>query len=159
MKLGRPVQPVPQDIANEVIKWIANGKTLRDFCRQENMPSFVTIYDWLAKDREFAERFAQARESGHDVIAEECLAIADDGENDWLQTKRGKRVDKECVERSKLRVDTRLKLLAKWNPKKYGDKMELSGTINTVVVAPSPQESPQIIDARARQLPEPEFED
>ena len=41
----------------------------------------------------------------------------------------------------------------------YGDKMELSGTINTVVVAPSPQEQPQIIDARARQLPEPEFEE
>jgi hypothetical protein len=29
--------------------------------------------------------------------------------------------------RSKLRIETRLKLLAKWNPKKWGDKLELAG--------------------------------
>jgi len=36
------------------------------------------------------------------------------------------------IEHRKLRIDTRLKLLAKWNPKKYGDKqaIEHSGEIN-----------------------------
>jgi hypothetical protein len=35
------------------------------------------------------------------------------------------------VEHRKLRIDTRLKLLAKWNPKKYGDKqaIEHSGEV------------------------------
>jgi hypothetical protein len=27
----------------------------------------------------------------------------------------------------KLRIETRLKLLAKWNPKKYGDKVQVGG--------------------------------
>jgi hypothetical protein len=27
----------------------------------------------------------------------------------------------------KLQIETRLKLLAKWNPKKYGDRVQLSG--------------------------------
>lgn len=30
------------------------------------------------------------------------------------------------VQRSKLRIETRLKLLAKWNPKKWGDKLDLN---------------------------------
>jgi hypothetical protein len=36
-------------------------------------------------------------------------------------------LDREHVQRSKLRIETRLKLLAKWNPKKWGDKLELAG--------------------------------
>lgn len=37
--------------------------------------------------------------------------------------------DKEWMLRSKLRVETRLKLLAKWDPKRYGEKItqEISG--------------------------------
>ena len=33
----------------------------------------------------------------------------------------------ENVQRSKLRAWARLQLLAKWQPKKYGDKLELTG--------------------------------
>jgi hypothetical protein len=64
---------------------------------------------------------------GFDAIAEDILDIADDGTNDWVERKRKDGsvdtvVDSEHVQRSKLRIETRLKLLAKWNPKKYGDK-------------------------------------
>jgi hypothetical protein len=31
------------------------------------------------------------------------------------------------IEHRKLRIETRLKLLAKWNPKKYGDKLAHTG--------------------------------
>ena len=70
-----------------------------------------------------------ARETGEEVIAQECLAIADDGTNDWMEYQvteytTAYRLNGEHVQRSKLRIDTRLKLLAKWNPKKYGDKVE-----------------------------------
>jgi hypothetical protein len=127
-KGGRPKESVPQDIAAQVIAWISQGKTLRDFCRQPGMPSFSAIYDWLAKDAEFQTRFARARESGEDVIAQECLAIADDGSNDWQETEFGPRVNNEHINRSKLRVWTRLQLLSKWNPKKYGEKVAHTGS-------------------------------
>lgn len=32
----------------------------------------------------------------------------------------------DMIEHRKLRIETRLKLLAKWNPKKYGDKLDLN---------------------------------
>jgi hypothetical protein len=36
-------------------------------------------------------------------------------------------LDREHVQRSKLRIETRLKLLAKWNPKKWGDRLQVAG--------------------------------
>lgn len=126
MPAGRPTERVPQNIADELVEWIGEGKTLREFCRQTGYPSYGTIYDWIEKDAKFSSRIARARLMGEDVIAMECMEIADDGRNDWMDTRQGKTLDSEHVQRSKLRIDTRLKLLAKWNPKKYGDKLDLN---------------------------------
>ena len=75
---------------------------------------------------------ARAREVGYDSLAEECLSIADDANNDWMQRtdKDGRStgwvLNGEHVQRSKLRIETRLKLLAKFNPKKYGERVQLA---------------------------------
>ncbi len=97
------------------------------------MPAWRTVYRWLAVHLEFAERYALAREIGEDALAQECLKIADDGSNDWMEHfndtgSAGWKLNGEHVQRSKLRIDTRLKLLAKWNPKKYGEKVQLNGS-------------------------------
>lgn len=115
-------------IADEITSRIAAGETLRAICRGDGMPHWTTIYDWLDQQPEFALRFARARETGHDAIAEEALAIADEpvGSTDNGGTDTG------AVAHAKLRVETRLKLLAKWSPKKYGDKQQIehSGQID-----------------------------
>jgi hypothetical protein len=76
---------------------------------------------------------------GYDNIAEECLDIADNSNNDWMNREvrnaRGqieiqRVVDTEHIQRSKLRIETRLKLLAKWKPEKYGDKTIIAGDPN-----------------------------
>ncbi len=119
----------PAKFLPEIHEWIASGKTLRDYCRQVGKPSYGTVYDWLEQDAEANSRFARARLIGEEVIAQECLEIADDGTNDWVLTKFGPQLNAEHVQRSKLRVETRLKLLAKWNPKKYGDRLEHGGEV------------------------------
>ena len=80
-KMGRP--PGSPDYANkeeikvQLTSWMSEGKTLREFCRKEEMPVYATIYDWLEEDAEFSARFARARDMGHDAIAEDALRIAD----------------------------------------------------------------------------------
>jgi hypothetical protein len=115
------------ELEQSIIDWISSGKTLREFCRQDGTPSHDAVYDHEKTSDDFKQRIARARETGEDVIAQECLEIADNGINDWVETKFGPQVNKEVVLRSKLRVDTRLKLLAKWNPRKYGDRTVLAG--------------------------------
>ena len=125
----------PADYLPEIHAWIESGNTLRSYCRQEGKPSDGTVYDWLEDDakREKVEssRFAHARDIGEEVILQECMEIADTPQVGEIVTEKGdgtvevKRTD--MIEHRKLRIETRLKLLAKWNPKKYGDKLAHTG--------------------------------
>tara|TARA_R110000787_G_scaffold139718_3_gene253384 strand:+ start:710 stop:1213 length:504 start_codon:yes stop_codon:yes gene_type:complete len=132
-KNGRPPEKPPQKIVDELLQWIADGKTLRAYCRQDNVPAWRTIYHWLDKDPEFLARIAHARDMGADAIAEETLEIIDTmpmsagGDNP--------RLDSAHVAWMKNRVELRMKLLSKWNPKKYGDKVGVQheGSFNLVV--------------------------
>lgn len=111
--------------AAEICERISNGEPLRQICRDENMPAWQTVYGWMEADADFAKRIARARELGYDAIAQDCLDIADDGRNDSYKDDDGRvRVDTDIVQRSKLRIETRLKLLAKWDPKRYGEKIQ-----------------------------------
>lgn len=121
-------------ILNEIVEWISEGKTLREFCRRNSL-SPTTVYSWINKDDDFCERIARARDIGADVIAEEILEIIDDASNDYMVRDLGEGIevevlDREHIQRSKLRAEMRLKLLAKWNPKKYGDKLDLNHSGN-----------------------------
>ncbi len=124
-KRGRPPEPVPQDKADEIIDWITHGKTLREFCRIEGNPSWRAVYDWIEKDADFASRFARARDAGADAIAEEALEIID-SEPEHVATITGSHRDAAHATWLKNRAELRLKLLAKWNPKKYGDKLDMN---------------------------------
>jgi len=87
-----------------------------------------TVNDWRKADPDIAAQFDEARELGYDAIAAECLEIADDGSRDYMTTADGREVpDHDHISRSKLRIETRLKLLAKWDPRRYGDVLKLSG--------------------------------
>ncbi|AAR97692.1 terminase small subunit [Bordetella phage BPP-1] len=119
-------------IATEICDRIADGEPLRQICRDEHMPAWRTVYHWIEARPEFAERMERARRAGFDAIAEEALEIANtpqtgeetEESDDGYKVKRG-----DMLGHRKLQVETRLKLLAKWHPTKYGDKtsMELTG--------------------------------
>lgn len=105
-------------IKDALIDWIAQGKTLRSFCGMEGMPSSTQIADWRAEDHEFRERFAQARDIGYGVIAEEALAIADTPVEGLIVTESpdGTTTRREdAINHRKLQVETRLKLVARWD--------------------------------------------
>lgn len=146
-------------IVAQIEEWIAEGGTLRAFCRQKGMPRWKTVYRWMADDPEVETHIARARDLGHEHIAEECMAIADESSRDTIETENGPKVNVEWVQRSKLRIDTRLKLLACWNPKRYGNKVALGGDATGVpikVQAQSPDEptDPRVIEETLNRLGE-----
>lgn len=117
-------------IQDEICERISEGETLSEICRSEGMPKRRTVYDWLRQDDEFAKAMDIARDLGADAIADQALVIADTteegvqveiGDDGGTKEKRG-----DMLGHRKLRVETRLKLLAKWHPKKYGDRMDLN---------------------------------
>ncbi len=123
-----------QPIADEICARLKKGETLRSICRDKHMPAWETVYDWRYKNSEFDGAIARARDIGHDAIAEETIDIVDANPATYeIRDKEGNvlevRVDSALVQWTKNRVEQRLKLLAKWNPKRYGDRIshEVSG--------------------------------
>ena len=125
-KTGRPSTYDPA-VAAKICEQLSEGISLREICRQDGMPPWQTVYSWMERDASLVEAIARAREIGYDALAEECLKIADDGTNDYVEGERGPQLNSEHIQRSKLRIETRLKLLAKWNPKKYGERVQVAG--------------------------------
>lgn len=131
-KTGRP-SIYSDELINAICERVANGEPLRQICREEGMPGWTTVYAWLNTREGLSERFAHARSLGEDCIAQECLDIADNATNDWMEhfdkegDSTGWKLNGDHVQRSKLRIETRLKLLAKWNPKKWGEKVAIGG--------------------------------
>jgi hypothetical protein len=130
---GRPSK-FTEALADEICERLSKAEPLAVVCRDEHMPADRTVREWQQKDEKFAAAIARAREAGFDLMAEECLEIADDARNDYMeklanegdeQAVKATAFDAEHVQRSKLRIETRLKLLAKWDPKRYGEKQHI----------------------------------
>lgn len=121
---GRP-SLYTQEIADEICTRLAAGESLNSICKSDHLPGESTVRWWVIEDRHgFSARYTQARDIGLDVMADECIQIADDGQNDTYVTAEGQpRTDFDVIQRSKLRVDTRRWYLSKLAPKRYGDRI------------------------------------
>jgi len=126
--MARPTD-YSQEIASEICSHLVCGGSIASYCRQEDKPTVKTIYNWLSTHDEFLQLYTRAREDQADTLADEMLDISDDSKDDtWVDKDGNERTDTEVVARSKLRIETRKWIASKLKPKKYGDKIEHSGT-------------------------------
>ncbi len=109
-KRGRPPTFDRPAIMEKVLSGLREGTPLTHICAQDGMPSDDTIRNWGEEDAAIGRAIARAREVGFDKIAADVLPIADD-------------ISEEPASR-RVRVEARLKLLAKWDPKRYGDRID-----------------------------------
>lgn len=155
-KIGRPSKYTPE-IAQKMCEMLAEGIPLRQICRQEGFPEWRTVYDWMYKDDALGERgvglsaaIARARDLGYEAIAEECLLIADNpryGEKQVMTDQGTATTVEDMLGHRKLQIETRLKLLAKWNPKKYGDRVALAGDAENPIKIEAETQADKLINA------------
>jgi len=102
----------------EVTERLSHGEPMAHICRDKGMPAVRTVNDWTHADPEVEEAIASSRRDGWDAIAWRCR-----------ETARGRGDSTDDVRRDKLIVETDLKLLAKWDWKRYGDRIrnEITG--------------------------------
>lgn len=133
--MGRGSKKSPE-LKQAIVDRVSAGETLTSICRDIGVAT-RTVYDWMEADPELSAQFASARARGYDAIADECLSIADDDSQDYIETEDGPALNREHIQRSKLRVETRLKLLAKWDPKRYGERLQadVNGGLSLKIVS------------------------
>jgi hypothetical protein len=114
-----------QSVIDAICESVANGSSARAACRLQHVDE-STFRLQRKMYPEFDTQYARALEDRASVWAEEFMEIADDSTNDWVETKFGPQVNREAIERTKLRIDARKWMMARILPKKYGDKLDLN---------------------------------
>jgi len=111
----------------KVLKAVENGAPLGRTLNEKGMPSRTSFYTWLEEIKGYSERYARACELRADAIFEEIFDIADETSRDTITNDKGMEIpNSEWINRSRLRVDARKWALGKMNPKKYGDKLDVT---------------------------------
>jgi hypothetical protein len=121
-KRTKPGSEDRAQISALVLKGMRNGLSALKACEAAGVHQ-STFNTWLNDDDALAVDYARAREDLIERMAQEVLELSDsdvgllpDGKKDWA-----------AVQKHKLQVDTRKWLLSKLAPKKFGDKIEVSG--------------------------------
>jgi hypothetical protein len=128
----KPGQPTRfnQELADYICHMVSTHpmgtKKLHRLYGKDGFPAPPSITEWRLKYESFSAQYARAKLAQADILAEDCLDIADDDSGDNLITENGKKVaNVEFMSRSRLRIDTRKWLASKLIPKVYGDKIQL----------------------------------
>lgn len=137
--VGETSLPPPATVAgmgadawDELFDRLSGGETVKEICAsKEGWPEPHKLHQAISADPALIERYRHARRAAVMAVSEELLPIADDGRNDWIEREgRGgrefKSLDTEAVQRSRLRIDTRLRLLEALDPTTFGKKLDLS---------------------------------
>ena len=93
---------------DEISQRVADGESLKTLCDKWDV-AYSKIASWISQDPKRTEVYDTALKLRADLIAQECIPIAD-GDREGLDNAR-----------DKLRTDVRLRLAAKWHPARYGD--------------------------------------
>lgn len=104
-----------QAVADEICDRIAKGESLRKICgaeRDDFLPGQTTVYRWLRDNESFAKQYARAREEQADTYADRAV--------DEALTATDAAI-------GRLKMDALKWAAGKLAPKKYGDKVALTG--------------------------------
>ncbi|EFF6379721.1 DNA-binding protein [Escherichia coli] len=111
-KVGRP-HGYTEEKALEICELVADGQSINKISKMSGMPNRSTILKWFRDVPEFSTMYARAKEIGFEILADEIIDLADAEEN----------TDKDQLRRHQLMIDTRKWLLAKLQPRKYGERV------------------------------------
>lgn len=125
-----------EECFNWIIEEIESGKSLISSLNTNGMPSPTTFYKWIdevddkgiktIEAKEKMERYARACEIRELILFDDILKIADKQDKDVDEVEGIVVVNHNVINRSRLQIDSRKWILSKMNPKKYGDKTDLT---------------------------------
>ena len=115
-------------LTGEVVALVSTMPTAKA-CAKVGVPE-STFLGWMTKNVIDAESYTRARTLYIETIASEIMTISDED----IPKDAYDRSDNAAVQRNRLRVDSRKWLLSKLAPKKYGDKLTLSGDNDSPVI-------------------------
>ena len=103
-----------KEMFNKIIESICNGVPVRQILKEDGMPTFSALLDWMQKDEELAKRYARAKQESADFDADNVNYIAE------LCLR-----DKVTPAAARVAIDAYKWSAGKKKPKKYGDMIKI----------------------------------
>ena len=148
-RTGRP-RKYTEELAEELLRRISEGESLRGLARLPEFPSWRTLIDWtigakgaLPAESDFPTRYVRARLARAEHCAEEMFEIADGaaeaateladaaestavdmGADPKAARRVWNRTYSEEIQARKLRIDVRKWATARMDPNRWGDKVQ-----------------------------------
>lgn len=97
-----------QALFDRICERIAEGESLRAICKTKDYPAKRTVLRWVAADEALQKQYAEAQVMRAEHYFDEIIDIADKGAD---------------PAKTRVQVDARKWVLARMNPKKYGDRV------------------------------------
>jgi hypothetical protein len=143
-RTGRP-QIYSDEIASFICINLMQGKSLTAICKDKRMPTLPTVYSWLDdKGRKFRVDFFKsyitAREIQAATFADQILDISDD--------------EKIDINRCRLMIDSRKWIAAHLLPRKFSDRMQLTGADDQQLIPKNTQVIVNFVKSKKSEEPE-----
>ena len=108
-------KPINKSIMETILARISQGESLVAILRDDGMPVYQTVMNWLDADPVLVDRYARAREASADADADRVKDVADrtlSGEYD--------------PQAARVAIDALKWSAGKRKPKVYGDKLDVN---------------------------------
>lgn len=119
------------EMMQKICARVASGESMTRVCEDADMPDRSTVYDWIIADKEYEELYNKALALRGEVFGEDTTRLSEEA----------LLAPPELTQAYRLAVDTRKWAAARLLPKKYGDRVTLSGD------AENPLVTKHIVDA------------
>ena len=103
-----------KEMFNKIIESICNGVPVRQILKNDGMPTFSALLEWMQKDEELAKQYARAKQESADFDADNVNYIAE------LCLR-----DKVTPAAARVAIDAYKWSAGKKKPKKYGDMIKI----------------------------------
>jgi hypothetical protein len=133
-KRGRPTK-YSNELADKICYRISTSKDgIHKISEEFNLDPW-TVFNWKHEHEYFSHNYARAKELQAEFLKQQIIDIADNASDDLEFDKLGnEKMNREFVERSKLRVQTRQWLMGRLAPKEYGDKKQEEDTAKEITI-------------------------
>ena len=108
----RPYAAYSSEVAWAICDRLVEGESLRRICSDAGMPGRATVFRWIARHKQFRDRYILARDFQAEGLGEEMFEIIRDTSGDDLARARLRALERQA---------------ARMAPRKYGSR-RLKGT-------------------------------
>lgn len=122
--INKPGVELTLEIMRKICGRVAQGEALYKICDTPGFPSRTEFYYRCGSIKEYAEIYNQALALRGEKFADELTILADEGRGETS----------EEIQAIKLQVNTRQWIVSRLLPKKYGDRMTVSGDAENPLV-------------------------